>query len=81
MKSLSEICQKSGGETMETIRFSTDENFVSIIFSLFRKKGTKNGKIGFWTFLFYQQNLQGKCTCLSISDLTAYNVHVSPSFL
>jgi hypothetical protein len=51
MKSLLESCQKRRGETMETISFSIAENFVSIIFSLFRKKGMKNTKIDFWTFL------------------------------
>jgi hypothetical protein len=45
---------------METIRFSMGENFVSINFSLFRKKGTKNGKIDFWTFLKINKTINRK---------------------
>jgi hypothetical protein len=65
MKSLSESCQKRRGETMETISFSVGENFVSIIFSLFRKKGTKNGKIDFWTFFKINKTVNIKIARIS----------------
>ena len=76
MKSLSESCQKSGGETMETIRISTGENFVSIIFSLFQKKETKNGKIDFWTFLKINKTINIKIANKSQWRLSSFYVTI-----